>query len=555
MKQAVKNIFIILSGKEQQKLWLLAIADICISLLDIVFLIALLYVINFYTQPAHANPGSVFSLTIFNAHPILLIIVFFLLFAMKNVSGFIVSKMQYRFVYDVASRISRENLRQFLDGTYMDYVNIDSSVAHRRISQEPIEFSHYVLNGVQQIFSQAVLVIITVVAVLIFNPLLFPLLLLILAPPVFLIAFLMKRKLDAARLHGKKTGEKTIQHLQEALSGFVESNIYKKNEFFVNRYHRLQAQLNHYLAERLIIQNMPPRLIEAFAVFGLLLLVLFNFFTSHSHSIPLVTIGALMVAAYKIIPGIVKITNTIGQVKTYAFAAADLAILAHLPLKEYNYDMSVNNIAFENVSFNYPGKEIFENLSFTMERGDFALVSGISGKGKTTLVNLLLGFLTQDAGNIYINGSVAGSAIRQCCWPGIAYVKQQTFFMHASIIENITLQEHGYDDEKMEKITALTGIDAFTASFPQGLETIITEHGKNFSGGQRQRISFARALYRDFDLLILDEPFNELDELSELKMLGELKKIAAGGKMIMLITHNKTALSFCNKQILTDERK
>ena len=298
MRQVIKNIFIIQIATEKRKFWLLAIADVIISILDIAFLIALLYVINFYTQTGNNDPFKYFSLQIFKTYPVLLIIFFFILYAIKNMCGFFVSKMQYRFVYAVASRISRKNLSQYFNDDYISYVNIDSSVANRKISQEPIEFAHYVLNGVQQVFSQLVLILITIAAVIVFNPLLFPLLILILAPPVFLIGFLMKRKLNAASVHGKKTSEKTMQHLQEALSGYVESNVYKKNDFFINRYHRLQVQLNHYLSDRLIIQNMPPRLIEVFAVFGLLILVLIHFFTSRSNSIPLVTIGALMVAAW-----------------------------------------------------------------------------------------------------------------------------------------------------------------------------------------------------------------------------------------------------------------
>lgn len=554
MKQVVKNIFIILNSPERKKLWLLSIADLIISILDIVFLIALLYLINFYTQQISGSAVNNFSLTLFNKHPVLLIMVFFLLFAIKNAGGFVVSKLQYRFVYGVASRISRENLAQYLDGTYHDYVNIDSSVINRKISQEPIEFAHYVLNGAQQVFSQAILVLVTIVAVFIFNPLLFPLLVLILAPPVFLISFLMKRKLDAARLLAKKTSEKSMQHLQEALSAFVESNIDKKNDFFISRYHRLQVQLNHYLSERLIIQSMPSRLIEVFAVFGLLLLVAIHFITSDNQSVQLVTIGALMVAAYKIIPGIVKITNTAGQVKSYAIAAADLAARPGLSLKRNYYNEPVNNMSFENVCFNYSGKKILSFFSLSMQKGDFTVISGFSGKGKTTFINLLLGFLTPVSGNIYINGNHADTETRQRYWKSIAYVKQQNFFLHASIIENITLQEKDYDEGKIKCITAITGIDKLVTAFPQGLETVITENGKNFSGGQRQRIIFARALYKDFDLLILDEPFNELDEASETEMLNELKKIAAAGKMIILITHNDAAISFCNKKIVMDEQ-
>jgi len=555
MKQVINDILIILRHNEKRKWWLLLAADVCMSILDIAFLMALLFVTSFYAQPAQHFAGSRFSNEIFTSYPILLMAVFFVLFTLKNWAAFMVSAMQYRFVYNIAARISRENLQQYLEGNFLDFVHTDSSVVNRRINQQPIEFCHYVLNGVQQMIGQAVLVFITIVAVLIFNPMLFPLLLLILVPPVILVGWVIKKKLNAGRVHGKKTSEKAIQHLQEALYGFVESNIYRKNEYFISRYHRMQTRLNHYLSQRLILQTMPSRLMEVFAVFGLLVLVIVNAFTAHGNAISLVTIGALMVAAYKIIPGIVKITNTVGQVKTYAFAGADIAATAQLPLHAPQYENRVASIAFENVCFNYPGRHVFHSVSFAMKKGDFAIVPGLSGKGKTTLINLLLGFLCQETGEIFINGAPADKKKRQSCWAGIAYAKQQSFFLHASIIENISLQETSHDEYKMQEVLAISGLDKLVHTFPHGLETVIAENGRNFSGGQRQRIIFARALYKDFDLLILDEPFSELDEPSEFQLLQELRKMADRGKMILLITHNANALFFGNKKILLNEQE
>jgi len=91
------------------------------------------------------------------------------------------------------------------------------------------------------------------------------------------------------------------------------------------------------------------------------------------------------------------------------------------------------------------------------------------------------------------------------------------------------------------------------ASSPEGLNKLITENGKNISGGQRQRIAFARALYKDADLLILDEPFSELDESSESEMLCYCRKLAGEGKIVLLITHNKKNLSLCHQTLLLDE--
>ncbi|HEX3767753.1 MAG TPA: ABC transporter transmembrane domain-containing protein, partial [Puia sp.] len=256
MKQILKDIFKILSRKERKKLWQLTVADVLITILDIVFLIVLLYVINFYTQSATQIAPKYLSIHLFNEHPVLLISLFLLLFTIKNILGFFISKLQFHFVYGVASRISRDNLLEYLNGPYADYIHVDSSVINRRISQQPIEFCHYVLNGFQQIFSQTVLVLITLIAVVIFNPLLLPLLILILVPPVFLISIFIKKELHEGRLQGKRMSEKSIQHLQEALTGYVESNIYSKNKFFTNRYHHFQSRLNDYLSERLSIQNM-----------------------------------------------------------------------------------------------------------------------------------------------------------------------------------------------------------------------------------------------------------------------------------------------------------
>jgi len=157
-----------------------------------------------------------------------------------------------------------------------------------------------------------------------------------------------------------------------------------------------------------------------------------------------------------------------------------------------------------------------------------------------------------DSGSIYFNGKIADTENQKKYWARIAYIKQQHFFLHASILENITLQERDFDRKKIDQILVQTGIDQLINSFPEGLNTLITENGKNFSGGQRQRFIFARALYKDFDLLILDEPFNELDESSEMDMLRQLQAIAAGGKMVLLITHNKEALAFCNRKIIMD---
>jgi len=111
------------------------------------------------------------------------------------------------------------------------------------------------------------------------------------------------------------------------------------------------------------------------------------------------------------------------------------------------------------------------------------------------------------------------------------------------------LYEKDFDEKKLNDILNITGIANWVKELKDGIHTIITENGKNISGGQRQRIAIARALFKDAPVIILDEPFNELDEASELSMLHYFKQSAQKGKIIMLITHNMQSLSFCDAVI------
>ena len=549
MTKTLREIFSILTQKEQRKFIGLAILDTLVSLLDIGFLVLLLLVLNFYTQREHTEQPSLFYFSAFAHHSILPILLFFVLFSIKNFFGHFVFKKQFNYVYDVASRISEKRLLNYLEGNYGDYVNINSAVYARKIGQEPIEFSHYVLRGLQQVISQSLLIILTIIPVMTFNPVLFPLLLVILVPPVILLAYLMKKKLNRIRVTGKLTGESSMQYLQEALAGFIESNVYEKNEFFTARYCKSQSAFNRFLSQQQVIQNMPSRLIEVFAIFGLLLLVAINSLTSSSETISFLTLGAFVAAAYKIIPGIVKILNSMGHIKTYSYT------LTGLNKKEstgraIGTDPKIASIEFNQVDFSHDNTILLKKCSFRISKGSFIGIAVDSGKGKTSLVNLLLGFLDPAAGSISINEAVTSANARQQYWSRISYVKQQSFLIHASIRENITLSEDTYDAERLALVMRLTGIDGLLKMHPEGIQTMITEEGKNFSGGQRQRIILARALYKDFDLLVLDEPFNELDEAAEKDLLQYLKNCSESGKIIILITHNKEGLSFCDQKIL-----
>ena len=555
MIRYIRSIARKLDKREKTRLILLTISDAVVNIVDIAFLGGLVLLINAYTDPGYIHRIPLRWQLFIHRQPLLPALAFLGLYAAKNALGYLLFGMQFRFMYGVAGRISNTQLQRYLQSGYSSYVLTDSSVHFNRISNQPIEFAQHVVRSLQQVLSQGLLIIVTIAGLLIYSPKLFLLLLALLLPISLLIARLMRRQLQAVRLHSKTAWENTCRHLNEALSGYVESNIYNKSSFFTTRFAREQQRLFRYFTRQQSVQGLPSRAIEVLAVGGLVVLILFNQLLTGTASTPVVTIGAFMAAAYKIIPGIVNILNNIGMIKTHAYTVSNLPDVEPEVFQPGEVTWSrgthqILSVRFDGVYFGYAGGEpLLSDFNLHAEGGDCIAISGVSGRGKTTLVHLLLGFISPEKGEIHINYMRTSARERKQYWPSIAYVQQRPFLFNDTILRNITLEEEPSDRARLRMAVKAAGL---TGPGPLGLHRVIRENGKNLSGGQRQRIAFARALYKDFDLLILDEPFSELDEASENRLLGHLNKLASEGKTILLITHHKTNFHFCNKIVSLD---
>lgn len=542
----IRKVLNILTRQERRHWGWHMVLDLFIAVADLVFLAALLLLMNHYTGGVMKGRWASLEPWLAKKDPVVLIGTFFFLFGIKNLAGYFIFRGQCRYLLSVASRISRRKLMEYLGGSYTNYIDIDTSVHIREISYHPREFSQHILGGLTHVFTQSFLILVTVTGIAFFNLKLFGLLLLVLLPPVFGAFYLIRRRLHSVRDVARRSSEKYLQHLQEALTGFVEGNIYHRREALAGRYLADQIEFNESVADQLTILGIPGRMVEVFAVFGLVLILALSGHTA------ILTIGVFMAAAYKIIPGVVKIMGATGQINTYAFTVDKLATEKESFGPEVTTE-SIREIRCERLEFSYNGRKVLNRQDLDFRAGDFVGISGPSGKGKSTILNLLLGFLEPESGNIYINGEATDAAVRRSYWSRIAYVKQQPFLLHDTILNNIVLGGLIDDGGRLLDAASVSGLMGIIDAFPEKWDKVIAENGKNISGGQRQRIAFARALYKDADLFILDEPFSELDDLSEKEMMECCLRLTREGKTVLLITHNKKNLSFCHKIIELDE--
>ena len=551
MKQILFDTLAILLPAERRKLFRLTFFDTVISLLDIFFLAALLFCIQLYSDETFVSRHAWLPPCFRPGHSLWPVSTVCICFGIKNWLAYLLYERQCRFRFDLSLRMAARNMQDYLDGPYEQFIGTDSSVHAGKISQQPIEFCQNVLEGWQQIAREGALIIFAVVASLAFNAVLFLLLLLILTPPVLFIALFSKKKLHTARTEMKSARDKTWQHVHESIAAFVESNLYNRNRFFTARYAGAQKHLNDQLSTLRVMQALPARISEWFAIAGLFILLWLG--PHYAHGInSYITLGAFLAAAYKIIPGVSRIQNLAAIIRTYGFTVKGM-ILPPAPVHQTLADpVPIHSMRLQRIRYQHAGHLMSSPFTASLEAGDFVLLQGDSGSGKTTLLNLLLGFLEPASGTIAINDQPVSCAERKRYWPEIAYTQQAPIILHESLRNNITLGEEKPDQQKLNRVLTVTGLDRLVAQNDDGMNMMLAEHGKNISGGQRQRVALARALYKQSSVLLLDEPFNELDLSAEMNLLAHLKSLSEDGKIILLISHQDRCLSYCNKSYRID---
>jgi ATP-binding cassette, subfamily C, bacteriocin exporter len=211
----------------------------------------------------------------------------------------------------------------------------------------------------------------------------------------------------------------------------------------------------------------------------------------------------------------------------------------------------VGDIRFENISFSYGTRvDVFSNFNFMIKKGEITAIIGESGSGKTTLAVLLQKLYQQNQGAIYIGAYNIGHFDNQSLRRLVASVPQQLDLFAGNVIENIAVGEFEPDMQRIVDICNALGLLGFIESLPAGFATWLGENGAQLSGGQKQRIAIARALYRDPEILILDEATSSLDSESEHYVQQAIFNLRDQGKTIILIAHRLSTVVMADKIVV-----
>ena len=212
----------------------------------------------------------------------------------------------------------------------------------------------------------------------------------------------------------------------------------------------------------------------------------------------------------------------------------------------------LETIEFENISFSYNKEEkVIKNATFKINKGDFILISGISGIGKSTLLKLMLNMYKPDEGKIVLRDEKGNVyTLNNGCRKLFAYVPQGNMVLSGTIEDNIAFFSNDIDSNKIEDCLKLACLWDDVCDMPEGVKTYVGENGMGLSEGQVQRLAVARALYRDVPVLLLDEATSALDVKTEEKMLENIRNL--NNKTCILISHKKGVEKYMDKKIIIE---
>ena len=279
---------------------------------------------------------------------------------------------------------------------------------------------------------------------------------------------------------------------------------------------------------------------------GLLIYFVYNIIYYQSLE-KIVSSGTLFFAlAYRALPLLQRLLQNMGSIQNNFNSLINLKKLNLLEKKKEINHKSIffqNTINLKDISYQYlDGKNIFKNINICIKKNQKVGIIGTTGSGKSTLAKLILGILPTSSGSIKIDEQCLTEEYQKSWYSYIGYISQKIFIFRGSLVQNIAITNHKKEinKEKMAKILNYPWMRQMVELLDDKEDTIISEDGTNLSGGQIQRIAIARALYKDPDILILDEATNSLDNKIEKMIMETINSL--NNKTIIIIAHRLSTL-------------
>ena len=484
------------------------------------------------------------------------------IFVVKNIFLFFQQKMQLKFVYTNQFATSRRMMINFMQRPYEYYLNADTSVIQRSITSD-VNNMYGLILALLQLISEIIVFIFLVVISLVADVWMCITVTSLLVVVLLVIKCVLKPIMKRAGEENQDYYSGLYKWIDQSVMGIKEIKIACREPYFINEYSKCGAGYVS-AVQRYNLYNATPRLlIETVAIAGMVLYMMIQLLsgTGAVDIMPQLTLLALV--AVRLIPCANRINNHLTSIAYFEPFFMGVSDNLQEEIQDENvdyaaetYQMSIDveklvikdKIELKNITYKYPNTDvlIFDNADMEIPIGKSVGIVGTSGSGKTTVVDILLGLLRLQSGEILADGTEVREHYQE--WlKNIGYIPQSIFMVDASIRKNVAFgyADEEIDDEKVWEALAEAQLDEFVKGLPEGLDTSIGERGIRISGGQRQRIGIARALFEDPEVLVLDEATSALDNDTEAAIMESINRLH-GRKTLIIIAHRLQTIEKCD---------
>ena len=351
--------------------------------------------------------------------------------------------------------------------------------------------------------------------------------------------------------------------LNNIFAGLKEAKVLSKEDHFLNKVSFISEKISTVNIKNQLINNIPRHFLEIFFVSAAMLFIYFSVIKGHVYTDIILTIGVYAVAAFRIFPSTSKIIVSINDM-IFAKAATDRIFkdlidghsIASNPKKQSltNKKDILSHIEFKDVDFKYKNADqlVIKNINLKIKSKELIGIIGSSGIGKSTFVDIILGFLKPTKGNF----NFVSNSMQNMTGNFASYLPQEPILVNGTIEENITFEnqsDNKINNKKVNEALNFSDLKKFVDTLKNGTKTLLGDKGINLSIGQKQRLALARCFYFDREVMILDEPTSSLDDETQDNIFNNIKHLK-GKKTIIIVSHNLKTLKACDK-VLRFENK
>ncbi len=572
--QTFKKLLLLLTPQERKRAGLLLIMILIMSLLDMIGVASIFPFMLVLTNPGFIEKNSILN-TMFKAsniigvenHQQFLFVLGILVFVLLIISlafKTLITYAQVRFIQMREYSISRRLVEGYLHQPYSWFLNRNSAELGKTIFSEVEQLIENGMKPFIELIAKGAVTIALLTLLIIADPKLTLIVGFSLTGSYLLIFYFVRNYLNRIGKERLKNNELRFMSISEAFGAAKEVKVGGLEQTFINRFSNSAKIFARTQASSLVIAQLPRFILEAIAFGGILLIILYFLSQTGTFNSAIPIISLYVFAGYRLMPALQTIYVSFTQITFIGPSLNKLYDdLKNIKAFKENQDQGVlsfnKTITLKNICYNYPNasRTALKGINLNIPAKSTIGLVGVTGCGKTTTVDIILGLLEAQKGTLEVDGKIVTKKNSRSWQRSIGYVPQHIYLADDSVAANIAfgVELKDINQAAIERASKIANLHNFVIEeLPKQYQTTIGERGVRLSGGQRQRIGIARALYHNPKVLILDEATSALDNQTEQIVMDAVNNLSKD-ITIILIAHRLNTMKNCDKIFLLEDGK